>query len=45
MLLPFTADDRAVSTLDTAVVFMVVSNEQLEAARIVAEHLPPGPRW
>jgi hypothetical protein len=40
MLLPFTAGDRAVSTLEAAVVFMVVSNEQLAAARMVAEHLP-----
>ena len=40
MLLPFTADDRTVSTLEAAVVFMVVSNEQLDAARMVAEHLP-----
>lgn len=40
MLLPFTAGDRAVSTLEAAVVFMVVSNEQLDAARMVAEHLP-----
>jgi len=28
------------SAIDTTVIFMVVSNEQLEAARIVAEHLP-----
>ncbi len=34
-----TAADRAVAA-DTAVVFMVVSNEQLEAARTVAAHLP-----
>jgi len=34
-----TAADRAVA-VDTAVVFMVVSNEQLEAARSVAVHLP-----
>jgi hypothetical protein len=41
MLLPFTADENgAVSTVDAAVVFMVVSNEQLDAARMVAEHLP-----